>query len=160
MNPVSTIATTPREFLAALRTFALAHGGPCYRNWSPETLEDYFAWHLLRGTLSWCRNGTAVCGLAVAWPETSARLDAADAASRPVFDWTLPAAADVLFVGDVVTTHAHAWPALGRVLVQRHPHWLALPWRTYRRGRLVTLPGRFKAMITMNPPQPKMTGGN
>jgi hypothetical protein len=156
-QPAEAVAAT-ETFLVALCAFVTQHGGPCYRNWSPETLMDYFRWHLDRGTLSWCRHDGAICGAFVAWPETSARLDAASATGAGVFDWTLPEQPDALFVADVVTTQPGAWQALARALLQRHPHWQPLPVWTYRRKKLVRLTDRLKSFcINLQPP---MTGGN
>jgi hypothetical protein len=151
---------TAPQFLAALRTFVGAHGGPCYRNWSPETLDDYFRFHLVHHTLAWCQDARGLCGVMVAWQTTSARLDAVCPSGNVVFDWTAPAPnGDVVWVADVVATAPGAWLALARCFVKRYPHWVNLPIYTYRDGRRHQLPvARILKQATLN--LQTMPGGN
>lgn len=147
MNPSRTQPTTPDlvcQFLGQVGHFARRHGGDCYHNWSPETLRDYFLWHLQAGTLAWCRCGDQVVGVGVAWQTHLALVQAAERAGRLLFDWTpSDPEGDVVFVADFVCTQPNSWMALARGLAQNWPAWASLPAWTYRHNRLIQLNPRL-----------------
>lgn len=146
-------------FVAAASAFVTRHGGPCYRNWSPETLQDYFRFHLRQHTLAWCRDAQGICGVLVAWQTTSARLDAVCPTGGLVFDWTPNAlTGDVVWVADVVTTQPGALFALAKHMAERFPHWPQLPAFTYRRGYRHFLP-TWRLLRHARKPNPNPTGG-
>lgn len=147
MNRVSNpeAATQTAFFLAALQRFVREHGGQCYRNWSAETLDDYFRFHITHGTLAWCARTdrdqrsevggqtAEICGVAVAWQIQSARLDTVCPTGRVVFDWTPnDPTGDCVWVADVVCTAPGAWLAMAKCFAARYPHWNGLPLFTYR----------------------------
>jgi len=123
--------------LERLAEFVTRHGGPCYRGWSPETLRDYFLWHLRQSTLAWAVAGREILGLAVAWQTWQAAIAAHENMNpgRVYFNWEHTPhdpTGDAVWLADVVCIHPGATRVLCGALSERFPHWWHLPVFTYR----------------------------
>lgn len=132
------------RLLRALMNYSVHTGAPrCYQHWTPETLSDYFCFHVRQGTLTWVQRFNRVEGTAVAWQVDERVLRHADLSGGYRFDWSLQDnRGDSVFFADVVANSPQAVICMLASFGQRFPHWERLKWFTYRRGALVQLKRR------------------
>ncbi len=138
-----------QALLHALMHYSVTRGAPkCYQNWTPETLSDYFCFHIRQGTLLWVGKLPIVAGTAVAWQVDERVLRHADLTGGYRFDWTpQDPQGDCVFFADIVCSSTEALICLLAEFGQRFPHWKQLKWFTYRRGQLVQLHQRHLTLF-------------
>lgn len=141
----------------ALVRYCLTAGPPwCYRGWPPSLLKNYLLFHLLNGTLAWAGVGTKglnIIGCGVAWQCWENDIRLSERLGVNAFQWkATDPRADSLFFADFICSAPGMMTCLINEFEKRFPHWRALKWFTYRKGRLVRLnktryQGRFDPKI-------------
>src|SRR5690242_6373188 len=113
-----------RAMLQALAEYCQAHGRVSYRNWSPETLRDYLAFHCAQRTFAYVQTCGQIAGTGVLWQCDEREIRAAAATGKLFFNWqaTNPQG-DSIFLADFVCTVPGALAALVRAFMARFPTW-------------------------------------
>jgi len=125
--------------LWAVTNFCLAHKGKAMP-WATDInlLFRYVADNHYHGKLNVVYRPDAIEAVAFAWPDFAERIEAKFAESKPQFEWGPTHCGDALFIADVFGTR-EAVSRLYEGMMQRFPNLMAVPFYTYRKGRLVKL---------------------
>lgn len=146
-------AETPEDAkstLEALIDFSLAHGGTqCFHGWPRAIVADYLIFHLLQGTIVYCRDEAGeIIGLAIGWKCREKMLRAPGFVYRP-FAWQKEhAQGDAFYFAETICRQ----PCLDRLMAEfayRVPEWRRLKLFAIRGGKLRSFgdPEQFVALV-------------